>query len=369
MMALWKKPHRDGWLKKLCGSCITFRTSGYDAFIDFIKAYAILCVLIGHTFPFLHETGYPLWYGMQVPLFVLIQVFHVFRRENYSFNLKQMFQRIMLPYLIVQILPLGYVVYRCMNGNCMIINYIERGGYGPGSYFPWLYMQLALILSIVKPWLDRRSKIQNLIIALIICESFEIMSSVIGLPDWLYRLLPIRYFFLIYLGWIWVKEGIVLNAKNIVLSMISMGTIIYFEYLYTPTYPWFYDTAWRCHRWPCYFYVSTLLCGVLYWIYSQTKSISFVKYSTRLLAQCSYEIFLIQMIAIPFMPKMLFVENAFLRYGIRTGLILLTSIMGGYFFHRLYKVFIKSLRIFSSKNCLFRRYAVILTKQNNGTDG
>ena len=58
---------------------ITFNKSGYDPLIDFIKAYAILCVLMGHTFPYLKASVDSLWYGMQVPLFVLVQVVPVLK--------------------------------------------------------------------------------------------------------------------------------------------------------------------------------------------------------------------------------------------------------------------------------------------------
>lgn len=107
---------------------ITFNKTSYDPFLDFIKAYAILCVLIGHTFPLLHETGYPLWYGMQVPLFVLIQVFHVFKKDTYKVNIKKILQRILIPYFLVQILPLCYVLYQTAKGNNLICNYIMGGG-------------------------------------------------------------------------------------------------------------------------------------------------------------------------------------------------------------------------------------------------
>ena len=170
---------------------------------------------------------------------------------------------------------------------------------------------------------------------LAICEGLEILSSIIGLPDWLYRLLAIRYFFLIYLGWLWVIEGIVINVKTISLSLLSMVAIIYFDYYYTPTEPWFFDTAWRCHRWPCYFYVSTLLCGLLYWIYFKTKENSIIRYVSRTLAKCSYEIFLIQMVIIPIMHQVNFIDNKYLDFCIRTNLVFVISIMGGYYLHKL----------------------------------
>lgn len=315
---------------------ITFNKSGYEPFIDFIKAYAILCVLMGHTFPYLKASGYSLWYGMQVPLFVLVQVFHVLKKESYSFSVKKMLKRIVCPFLLIQIIPLSIEILKYGYSNNLIANCLIGGGYGPGAYYPWIYVQLAVLLLVVKPWFDRGTKKQNLIISLLICEGLEIISSIIGLPDSLYRILSIRYLFLIYLGWLWVKEGIVLNVKTIVLSLMSMGTIIYFDYCYTPTEPWFYDTAWRCHRWPCYFYVSTLFCGILYLIYNKTKGNSIVRYASKTLAKCSYEIFLIQMVIIPMMPHLDIIKNRIVCYGFRTALIFIISIVGGYYVNRFY---------------------------------
>ena len=55
---------------------LTFNTKGYDPFIDFIKAYAILCVLLGHFLSSSNNVLYPIWGGNQVPLFVAVQCFH-----------------------------------------------------------------------------------------------------------------------------------------------------------------------------------------------------------------------------------------------------------------------------------------------------
>ena len=83
---------------------IVFVKNGYDPFIDFIKAYAIICVLIGHTIPYSELWGYGLWAGMQVPLFILIQSFHFFKREANSVSIKKIFNRVLLPFLVVEIL-------------------------------------------------------------------------------------------------------------------------------------------------------------------------------------------------------------------------------------------------------------------------
>ena len=319
---------------------VTFNKVGYDPFIDFIKAYAIICVLLGHTFLYLDETGYCLWYGMQVPLFVLVQVFHAFKKEKAPLSLRKIFARILLPYAIVQFLLLIVLLLEsCSDYKSLIVNTLIEGGRGPGSYYPWVYIQLAIILYFIKPYINVVSKGRKLFIAFAVCESFEIISSLIDLPEVLHRLLAIRYLFLIYLGWIWVNKGIVINRKTIFLSLLSLLSVIYFEYFYVPTEPWFYDTAWRTHRWPCYFYVSTLLSYILYLIYSRIKHIRVVDKSIKILARCSYEIFLVQMAVIVLCPSLDFIGNAHAQLTFRMILVWTLSIVGGYYFNITYNNF------------------------------
>ena len=113
---------------------ITLNKSGYEPFLDFLKAYSILCVLFGHTFPYLKESGYSLWYGMQVPLFVLVQVFHVFKKDYYKFDVRKTLKRILYPFLIIQIIPIILTI--CSRDNDCIINYIMRGGVWARSLLP-----------------------------------------------------------------------------------------------------------------------------------------------------------------------------------------------------------------------------------------
>ena len=196
---------------------------------------------------------------------------------------------------------------------------------------------MAIVLYIVRPWFNKGSKLSKFAISLLVCEGFEIASSLTGLPDAIHRLLPIRYFFLIYLGCVWVKDGIRLTPTTMTLSFLSIVSLIYFEYFYTPTEPWFYDTAWRFHRWPCYFYTSTLLCSILHWIYDRTKHIGLVVKSTKLLAKCSYEVFLVQMNVLYLMPSVNYVNSyALIFAGIKFIMVWMISIVGGYYFNLCY---------------------------------
>lgn len=78
----------------------------------------------------------------------------------------------------------------------------------------------------------------------------EVFCSVVEMPDDVYRLLCIRYVFLIYLGYLWVKNtGIVQNRKMVLLSVISGTSIVVLNYTYNyhpgmSFEPWVFDTAW-----------------------------------------------------------------------------------------------------------------------------
>ena len=306
--------------------CISFNLKGYDPFINFIKAYAIICVLIGHSFPFLDYMGYGLWAGMQVPLFVLIQVFHNFKKDKISFDFSKLFWRILCPFVIVQA-----CIYLCMfvisqkDAFALFYEMVIDGGFGPGAYFPWVYLQLAIVICCLFNVINKYGKVVNLIVALSVCEGFEILFSFIDLPDGIYRLLSVRYF----LGWMWVKEGIIINWKSITLSFISLLSIIYFEYFSTNEEPWFFSTGWKFHRWPCYYYTAVLGVYLLNIIFQTIKNNEFIKKWIGYLATCSYEIFLVQMAVCSLLPQLSFIPSTMLRIGIRIILIFSISILGG----------------------------------------
>ena len=64
------------------------------------------------------------------------------------------------------------------------------------------------------------------------------------------------------------------------------------------------------------------------------------------LAKCSCEIFLIQMVIIPIMHQVNFIDNKYLDFCIRTPLVFVISIMGGYYLNKLYNNFM--LKYFGS---------------------
>ena len=208
--------------------------------------------------------GYSLWAGMQVPLFVLVQSFHSLKKENCSFRLKKVLWRVLAPFIFVEVILFFFLLMvhaNIYNVKGLAVSFVCGGGIGPGSYYPWIYLQIALILPFCCKLVRRLSKLQLTVLFIFVCEGFEIISSLIDLPEYLHRLLALRYLFLIFLAWIWVKDGIVINMKTISLSLLIAVAIIYFDYFSVDDEPWFYNTLWASHRWPCYAYVALALGG------------------------------------------------------------------------------------------------------------
>ena len=162
------------------------------------------------------------------------------------------------------------------------------------------------------------------------------MCSVFTLPDWIYRLLALRYIFLIYLGAIWVKSGIKLNVLTIALSIASIAATVFFRNTDFDLEPWFYNTAWKTHRWLCYYYVSSLMCMVLHWLYCRLNSIEWLVSFIKEIAKSSYEIFLIQMVVFVFVPPLVhhFFRATNLSGFVLFPCVLLMSVFGGVLFRR-----------------------------------
>lgn len=276
---------------------ISFNKTGYDPFLDFIKAWAILCVIFGHTFPYLHQVGYSLWLAAQVPLFVLIQTFHSYKKDSPKINIAKILSRVVLPFIVCEIIV--FFIALCMGGGgnfeSLLYQGKKAGGYGPGSYYPWIYLQMAILLPLIYPILKKIPENALLWIFLLICEGCEVICSIVDFPDWIYRLLAIRYFFLIYFALKWIKKGIVPDWKMFILSILSLITIVYFRYFSINDEPWFYNTVWKTHRWPCYYYVANLYVYLLYLLWSAINNYSFVSKCVKIIAASTYEIFLVQM--------------------------------------------------------------------------
>lgn len=279
----------------------------YDPFIDYLKGIGILFVVLTHCIPKQDYILFSLWGAQAVPLFLLIQVFHTYKKgkilSSQYYSLKKIFHRILFPFILLVLIQ---IVLTAIISNNKILSILKSviiaGGMGPGSYYVWIYLQFFVLLPIVL-FLINQIKLKYVPVCFIVLSIFiEVICCYVDIPSWLYRLLFIRYFFLIYLGYLWtINGGILINKKTTLLSFVSIVFILLFQYTDINMEPIFYVNDWKIYHWICYFYVSYLFVYILYFCY---RKISFLNCNKIicLMGKYSYEIFLMQMFVFTFYP-------------------------------------------------------------------
>lgn len=323
-------------------STITFNKTGYDPFIDFLKAYCILVVIFCHGFPFLNEIGYPIW-GAEIPLFFLIQVFHSYKREPKPINWGMIGKRIVIPFVVIEAIVFGVMLIS--RGGQNVISLLKGGmaggGLGPGSYYPWVYLQMAILIPHFRPICDYLGKWKSLCFFIFLSETIEIMCSVTNLPDSIYRIMGLRYITLIWFGWIYVKEGVVNNLVNTLFSLVGLCSIILFVYIGWGKEPWIYDTGWTTHRMPCYFWMAFALVELLHIMSKLLMKSELVKKIVSQVSSSSYEIYLIQMAfyAIIKPHNIFFISEPIFKYGLWFILAFVFSITIGISINKIERIY------------------------------
>lgn len=287
---------------------IKMKRGGYEPLLDYLKGIAILLVLLNHgTGGFDGKLLYPLWVEQAVPIFFLVEAFQIYKKEQIHFpKLSKLWHRLIKPYIIIQCIFILYYIFDNLVRGTSFLKNLQRmidGGDGPGSYYIWVYIQLAflcpLLTSVVKRKLARW-------IFVGVCILFEIFCSLVNMNESLYRLLCIRYIFLIYLGYLWVKNGIILTYKSALLS--AMSAVLIFILCYTRhnhpeiNYePLIFDTAWTPFHWFTYFLSWSLLSFIICKCYLFRPS-WLINKLIILCGKRSYEIFLFQMLVFGISP-------------------------------------------------------------------
>lgn len=311
---------------------LSLKKDGYDPFIDYLKGLSILFVVIQHSIPTLlhHYSMFVIWGRLAVPIFLLIQVFHAYKKlvqGGVKLNCCKLWKRILRPYLIVQliIISLSCLVFHNPVEFCRII---RSGGIGSGGYYPWIYLQFALLLVLFAPLLK---KCQNhyllLFIFVLISQTLEVFCCIFDVPEWVYRLGMFRYFFIIYLGYILVIKGFELNMLNSAIGILSLLFLCFFSLSNINLRPLFYTglPQWRTCHWLCYPYMCYVLLFVFRSIYVKAKNGWLTKWIKEM-GRYSYEIFMFQMIYF-FLCKNIFGERSHFSFASQMVYMLLAIIL------------------------------------------
>ena len=280
---------------------IAFNKHGYDPFIDFLKGVCILFIILTHCFPdyLIEYTQFDLWGRTAVPLLILLQVFHSYKKglEASVISIRKIWSRVAWPFFLTEavIFMLFPLVHTETAYKDLVYN-VFWGGLGPGCYYPWIYMEMAIIIPLCAFIFKRFSKRWQLVTFILISQLLEVAVCLINLPEWAYRITFFKYTFLIFLGYRLASEGLKINWKTILLSLLSMACLLFFSWTNPDLRPLFtnYD-IWAIFHWVCYFYMAYLF------LYLLTKAYQLIARQEKVMAyimkigKYSYEVFLFQL--------------------------------------------------------------------------
>lgn len=295
-----------------------------DKSIDFAKGIAILSVIFLHVTP--EYNNYVLsivWIGQSVPLFLLITGYLTYSGFQKGMtvsvyyskkSIMKMLHRIFIPFFIT---TLALCVLYYFFHDLSIKKVLRVGGIGPGSYYPWLYLQFWIVLPFIIKIIDTFSIRKSLSIFIIVSIILEYITCVINLDPETYRLLFYRYILVVALG-CYIRK---LNINNItvlilILAITSLGFSIVETYSNIDFKPFFID-LWKGYHWITAFYPMFLFILIRI-IYRETEKGLFLKKFFEVLGKYSYEIFLCQMLifSVTSIRQLKFIGNTYIETGL-----------------------------------------------------
>ena len=275
---------------------IVFDFSKKVELLDYIKGWSILFVILTHCLsrPIRSHLLFCTWGQMAVPLFLLVSTtlfYRYGRPTEINFHIEKLWARIIRPYCIfLLVMVICTLCLGTENIHSVLTKIIHKGGFGPGAYYVPMFVLFSLILPLTSSFLSSYRKMFVLFILFLVIS----IASIIYLPSNPYRLLPVRYLFLIPLGYIWAIKGICLNKVTMSLSFISFISLIVFHYSHMSFYPFFYTTQpWDYANWICYFWPAFFMPFVFRFLHY--RNIVNTNYVFQYLGKRSYEIFILQM--------------------------------------------------------------------------
>lgn len=286
---------------------LTFQRQGHDPFIDFLKGFSIVCVILNHclTTDVMDYTAFFFWGASAVPVFIIIQVFHAYKKGliHCSVNIRKIWNRVVWPFLLCQLVILLLMfwhqpIHTAQSFLDVAAALARNGGFGPGAYYPWIYVQMAVLIPLFALLLRRLENhpVWMFLVFIILSQGVETICALAHVPDLAYRLLFVRYIFLFYLGYVMATRGFVICWQTLIMATGSLALSTYIAYRLPDCYPWFYPFVNPLCHWFCYLYIAYLLLWLLRKTFDCLPPDGFVCRLCKWAGRYSYELFLLQMI-------------------------------------------------------------------------
>ncbi len=291
--------------------------------IDVLKGICILLVIIQHyEWTNAEELRYlfPFWVKMQVPVFMIISGYvytKSFEKRGITqfeeaYGLKNIYGKIVrytVPFIVAFLFEEFY--YYLGEGHKFRITQVTyrfmRGGWGPGSYYYPLLIQLIFVFPVIY-FIIKKYDFKGLVGCLLANLIYEILQRSYNLSAGSYRLLIFRFLFVIAFG-----SYLVLGKRPIkkreygVLFVIGLAFLVVYNYFdYEPL-------ILRYWTW-----TSVLASFFIVPIVALLLKFQIQNRFLELIGRASYHIFLTQMVYYHFMSEFVYwrVESRALEIGL-----------------------------------------------------
>lgn len=303
--------------------------------LDLLKGICICMVIFTHMNWSSEDRAnmlFPWWIDMAVPVFIIISgiTFTIsFERQGLqkledaycAKSLLKKVSRFTIPFLIAYAIE---IMWDHISPNDVIeydiIPTLVRGGLGPGSYYYPIMMQFILLAPVVY-FIVKRKRAKGVFLCLIINLIYEFLHVMYGMPTECYRLIVVRYTFLIAVG-CYLSLNLSLH-KGAMLAMFGVGALFLCMTCY-----WGYKPKILID------WTRTCFLSSMYIVPVVAIAIRKCEFRCRpleLLGKASYNIFLTQMVYFYAMSKFVYrlVENKWLQLAIS----MIVCITGGILFY------------------------------------
>lgn len=272
-------------------------------FLDYLKAVCVLMVITTHYSWKTKETLiFYLVIKMAVPIFMIVSGYNFAMSygKNTNGTLKEMYdfklllakvKRFLVPFWVICMIELVIKIYK--NEECSLRQFLIFGGYGPGSYYVPMMIQLLAIFPLIYWVIKHYDKVGVLIIALM-NFSYEIFVAICSINANFYRLCIGRYLFMIALGcYIYVNKGKKVEWKMLV-GMFLMG-LSYIIFLFKQGEPLILFKYWKGTAMPIALYIFPIMM-LLFKLFYECHIQGIPRTILSCIGKASYHIYLVQMV-------------------------------------------------------------------------
>lgn len=272
--------------------------------IDVLKGLCIIFVIITH---YGWEEKHRLWglfpyiIDMAVPVFMIVSgyVFSnsyinkgITQFEN-AYDLHIISKRIIrytVPFVMAYLVELIWFfgIGEAVNYKDIVFNFFT-GGYGPGSYYYPLMIQVTFILPIILFGMKKNPRV-GLFFWFWINAFYELIKTIVGLDQEIYRLSVFRYVFLLAFGcYIFLRRSNRVNKVFLSVSWI-IGFIFIFFTRYLGYQTKIINNDWKGTSFMSALYIAPIVMIIIY------KYETFSFKPIEVIGRACYNIFLTQLV-------------------------------------------------------------------------